>query len=220
VAEEILGALAQIEGLRVAGRTSSFSFKGKTDDVRLIGDKLNLATVLEGSVRKEGNRVRISAQLLSAADGFHLWSQTYDRELTGIFAAQDEISKAVVDALKLQLVSRKEPARKREPGAEAHNEYLLGNQFINRQTYDNYLRATGAYERATKLDPRYAQAWAGLAMATFWVAAGADSPGPSAGSCRRRAERRWMARPRRPAWPVRPGGRRRTGQAPAMRQEG
>jgi tetratricopeptide (TPR) repeat protein len=119
--------------------------------------------------------VRITAQLLSAADGFHLWSQTYDRELTGVFAVQDDISKAVVDALKLQLVSRKEPARRHEPSPEAHNEYWLGHQFMYRLTYDNYLRAAAAYERATKFDPEYAQAWAGLASATLWVADDADT---------------------------------------------
>jgi TolB-like protein/Flp pilus assembly protein TadD len=172
IAEEILNSLAQIDALRVAGRTSSFSFKGKPDDARSIGEKLNVANVLEGSVRKEGSHVRITAQLVNAADGFHLWSQTYDRELAGVFAAQDEIARAVVDALKLRLV----PARRRhEPRAEAHDEYLLGNQFFYRLTLDNYHRAEVAYGRAVSVDPDYAQAWAGLAMARFWTADGADS---------------------------------------------
>jgi TolB-like protein/Tfp pilus assembly protein PilF len=172
IAEEILNSLAQIESLHVAGRTSSFSFKGKGDDTRTIGQKLNVANVLEGSVRKEGTHVRITAQLVNAADGFHLWSQSYDRELTGVFAAQDEIARAVVDALKLRLV----PARRRhEPTPEAHNEYLLGNQFFYRLNYQNYARAQAAYERAVKLDPDYAEAWAALAMASYWVADGADS---------------------------------------------
>src|SRR5262249_48514039 len=116
IAEEILNSLAQIESLHVAGRISSFSFKGKNDDARTIGQKLNVANLLEGSVRKEGAHVRITAQLINAADGFHLWSQSYDRELTGVFAAQDEIARAVVDALKLRLV----PAQRRhEPTPES-----------------------------------------------------------------------------------------------------
>jgi len=172
IAEEILNSLAQIESLHVAGRISSFSFKGKGDDARSIGQKLNVANLLEGSVRKEGTHVRITAQLINAADGFHLWSQSYDRELTGVFAAQDEIARAVVDALKLRLV----PAKRRHKSTpEAHNEYLLGNQFYYRPNYQNYVRAKAAYERAVKLDPDYAEAWAALAMASYWVADGAES---------------------------------------------
>src|SRR5207253_3760663 len=122
----ILDALAQLEGLRVAGRTSSFSFKGKSEDLRSIGQKLSVATVLEGSVRKEGNRVRITAQLVNASDGFHLWSQTYDRELAGIFAAQDDISRAVVEALKVKFMPGKEAtARRRTGDTDAYNQYLL-----------------------------------------------------------------------------------------------
>ena len=172
IAEEILNSLAQIDSLHVAGRISSFSFKGKGDDARSIGQKLNVANLLEGSVRKEGTHVRITAQLINAADGFHLWSQSYDRELTGVFAAQDEIARAVVDALKLRLV----PAKRRHKSTpEAHNEYLLGNQFYYRPNYQNYVRAKAAYERAVKLDPDYAEAWAALAMASYWVADGAES---------------------------------------------
>ena len=172
IAEEILNSLAQTESLHVAGRTSSFSFKGKGDDARTIGQKLNVAKLLEGSVRKEGTHVRITAQLINAADGFHIWSQSYDRELTGVFAAQDEIARAVVDALKLRLMFAK---RRHEPTPEAHNEYLLGNQFFYRQNYQNFVRAKAAYERAVKLDPDYAEAWAGLAMLSYYVAEGAES---------------------------------------------
>jgi serine/threonine protein kinase/tetratricopeptide (TPR) repeat protein len=176
IAEEILDALARIEGLRVVGRTSSFSFKGKSDDLRSIGQKLNVSTVLEGSVRKEGNRVRIAAQLVNARDGFQLWSQTYDRELTGVFAAQDEISEAVVAALKVRLMPGAEArARRRTSNPEAHNEYLLGNQFLYRLTMENYRRAAVAYQRAVGLDPGFAAGWAGLASATFWVADGAET---------------------------------------------
>jgi len=174
VAEEILDALAQVEGLRVAGRTSSFSFKGKSEDLRSIGEKLNVGTILEGSVRKEGNQVRITAQLVNATDGFHLWSETYNRELTGVFAAQDEISRAVVDALKLRLMPAQQP-RRRTANPEVYNEYLLGKQFFHRLTLDNYRRAAAAFERALALDPGFAPAWAGLGMATFWVADVADT---------------------------------------------
>jgi TolB-like protein/Flp pilus assembly protein TadD len=174
VAEEILDALAQVEGLRVAGRTSSFSFKGKGDDLRSIGEKLNVGTILEGSVRKEGNRVRITAQLVNATDGFHLWSETFDRELTGVFAAQDEISRAVVDALKIRLMPA-QPARRPTTRPEVYNEYLLGKQFFHKLTLDNYRRAAAAFERALALDPGFAPAWAGLGMATFWVADVADT---------------------------------------------
>jgi TolB-like protein/Flp pilus assembly protein TadD len=172
VAEEILNSLAQIESLHVAGRTSSFSFKGKGDDARTIGRKLNVANLLEGSVRKEGTHARITAQLVNAADGFHLWSQTYDRELTGVFAAQDEIARAVVDALKLRLA----PGRRRhEPTPEAYEQYLQGKTFFRRLNYENFVRAKAAYERAVRLDPDYAQAWAALATASYWVADGGES---------------------------------------------
>ncbi len=167
VAEEILNSLAQIEGLRVSGRTSSFSLKGKSDDLRSIGQKLNVSTVLEGSVRKEGNRVRVTAQLVSTADGFHLWSHTYDRELTGIFAVQDEIARGVVEALKIQLAPGwGSSAGIRTPSPDAYNEYLLGNQLYYR--LNDARRARAAYERAVASDPGFAPAWAGLANATYW----------------------------------------------------
>jgi len=172
IAEEILNSLAQIESLHVAGRISSFSFRGKSDDARTIGQKLNVATLLEGGVRKEGTHVRITAQLINAADGFHLWSHNYDRELTGVFAAQDEIARAVVDALKLRLVP---VSRRHEPTPEAYNQYLLGNTLFRRLNYQNFVRAVAAYQRAVTLDPDYARAWAALAMARFWVADGAES---------------------------------------------
>ena len=103
MSEEILDALAKVEGLRVVARTSSFSFKGKSADVSEVGKKLNVENVLEGSVRREGNRVRITTQLINARNGSQLWSETYERELQGVFALQDEITRAVVDALKLKL---------------------------------------------------------------------------------------------------------------------
>jgi TolB-like protein/Tfp pilus assembly protein PilF len=176
IAEEILNALAQVEGLHVAGRTSSFSFKGKSEDLRGIGQKLNVAHVLEGSVRKEGNRVRVTAQLVGAADGYHLWSKTFDREMTGVFVVQDEISRAVVEALKVRLIPGHKP-RQRTASSEGYTEYLLGRQFFHRSSLDNYRRAAAAYERALATDPGFAPAWAGLAMATFWIADVAETSG-------------------------------------------
>ena len=104
--EELINRLSKVQDLRVPARTSAFTFKGKTEDVREIGSKLNVRTVLEGSVRKAGNDLRITAQLINVADGYHLWSETYDRELKDVFAIQDEISSAIVNALKLKLTSQ------------------------------------------------------------------------------------------------------------------
>lgn len=171
MAEEILNLLARVEGLRVAGRTSSFVFRGTREDARAIGEKLNVGTLLEGSVRKEGNRVRITAQLLDARDGFHLWSQTFDREVAGVLAAQDDIAQAVVGALKPRLgAATARAAGSRTSNPEAYNEYLLGKQFFNRLNLADYRRAQAAFEKAVALDPSFAPAWAGLAMARFWVA--------------------------------------------------
>ena len=167
--EEIIDALAQVEGLHVAGRTSSFSFKGKSDDLRTIGQKLNVAHLLEGSVRKEGNRVRVTAQLINAADGYHLWSKTFDREMTGVFAVEDEIARAVVEALKVRLMPGQK-LRQRIASPEVFNEYLLGKQFAQRLTPDNARRAADAYGKALELDPLFAPAWAGLARVTYFMA--------------------------------------------------
>jgi TolB-like protein/Tfp pilus assembly protein PilF len=175
IAEEILNALAQVEGLRVIGRTSSFSLKGKSDDLRSIGEKLNAANLLEGSVRKAGSRVRITAQLVEAAGGSHLWSQVFDRELTDVFAVQDEIAKAVVAALKLKLLPAQGAAidAQRTANPEAHDQYLLGRHFSARGSPEGYGRAVQALEKAVALDPGYAPAWAALAWALF-VAADQD----------------------------------------------
>ena len=165
IAEEILNALGQVEGLRVIGRTSSFSFKGKSADLRTIGQELNVGTVLEGSVRKAGDRVRITTQLISSADGTHLWSETYDRNLTEVFAVQDEIARAVVAALKLKLL----PARAESPTAnpEAHNQFLLGLHFFQQGSSDGNARALEALEKAVALDPGFARGWAKLSTVRF-----------------------------------------------------
>ena len=158
IAEEILNSLAQVDGLRVAGRTSSFSFKGKLDDLPAIAEKLHVANVLEGSVRKDGNRIRITAQLIAAPDGFHVWSKVFERELTGVFAVQDEIATAVVDALKLKLL----PAKQRVTNPEAHAQFLLGKELL-RQHWDRK-PVVAAYKKSIELDPTYAPAWARLSI--------------------------------------------------------
>ncbi len=170
IAEEILNALAQVEGLQVTGRTSSFSFKGKNEDLRDIGQKLGVGAVLEGSVRKAGNRVRVTAQVVKVADGFHLWSQTYDRDLTDVFAVQDEIARGVVEALKVKLLpGREQPAsRVRTASLEAYDQYLLGVHLIESFTVADVRAATIALERAVTLDPTMAAAWAALARALWW----------------------------------------------------
>ena len=166
LAEEMLSSLAKIPGLHVAGRTSAFQFKGKNEDLRVIGQRLNVATVLEGSVRKEGHRVRISAQLIKVVDGFHLWSETYDRELNDIFAVQEEIARAVAASLKVALLGEKTATpSSRGTNAEAYNAYLQGRYFLERRSQENMDRALGYFEQAIKLDPGYAPAWVGLAMA-------------------------------------------------------
>ncbi len=172
IAEEILNALAQVDGLRVIGRTSSFSLKGKSEDLRAIGEKLSAANLLEGSVRKAGSRVRITAQLIDASVGSHLWSQEFDRDLTDVFAVQDEIARAVVAALKLKLLPAQAAAigEQRTTNSEAHEQYLLGRHFYERGSSDGYDRAVQALEKAVSLDPGYAAAWAELSTAYFWAA--------------------------------------------------
>ena len=164
LAEEMLNSLAKIPGLHVAGRTSAFQFKGRNEDLRVIGQRLNVATVLEGSVRKEGQRVRITAQLIKVDDGFHLWSESYDRELNDIFAVQEEIARAVAGSLKVALLGDKTTPSHRGTSAEAYNAYLQGRYFLERRSKENMNRALGYFEQAIKLDSSYAPAWVGLAM--------------------------------------------------------
>jgi TolB-like protein len=160
IAEEILDALAQVEGLRAAGRTSSFSFKGKSEDLGAIAEKLHVAHVLEGSVRKEANRVRITAQLIAAADGYHVWSKTFERELTGVFAVQDEIAAAVVEAMKLKLL-----AKQRVTNPEAYAQYLLAKELVRQ--HPNRKPVVAAYARSIALDPGHAPSWAALSTESW-----------------------------------------------------
>src|SRR5712692_3379610 len=173
--EELLNLLAKVPGLRVAARTSSFAFKGKNEDVGAIAQKLHVTNVLEGSVRKAGDQIRITTQLIKAADGYHLWSETYDRKLTDVFAVQDEIAKAVVAALRLKLLPAQEPTSKRTSNPEAYNQYLLGRQLYARSTTDGFRRAKEAYQKALALDPGFAPAWAGFANAEWWIADSAET---------------------------------------------
>jgi non-specific serine/threonine protein kinase len=162
ITEEIINALSKIDELRVAARTSAFSFKGKHVDLRIVGERLNVKTVLEGSVRKSGNRVRIMAQLVSVADGYQLWSERYDRELKDIFEVQDEIASAIADRLKVALKGGQQPSVKAgTSNLEAYQFYLKGRALLYRRGLD-IRRAANCFDSAVALDPHYALAWAGL----------------------------------------------------------
>ena len=187
LAEELLNLLAQLPQLRVVARTSSFSFKGKDVDAATIGKALKVATLLEGSVRKHGNTLRINTQLIRAADNSHLWSQTYDRELTDVFKVQDEIAHAVVEALKVKLLPEQQLTNPHRTGnTSAHDQYLLGQDVFRRGRYEDFRHAMAAFQRAVELDPTYAAAYAGLAHAQNAVADFCDD-------CERRAELQMQA---------------------------
>jgi len=163
LAEELLNALAKIDDLKVAARTSSFSFKDKKTDIGEIGRKLGVAHVLEGSVRKSGDRLRIAVQLLNASDGYTLWSETYDREMRDIFDVQDEITLAVIDALKLKLLGSAKTSLLERPteNTEAYKAYLKGRYL--RYAKNDHRGAAAAFEEAVRLDPAHAPSWLGVA---------------------------------------------------------
>jgi TolB-like protein/cytochrome c-type biogenesis protein CcmH/NrfG len=164
LSEELLNLLAKIPELRVAARTSSFSFKGQQLEIPEIAARLRVAHILEGSVRKAGNQVRITAQLIKADDGFHLWSETYDRTLDNIFVMQDEIAAAVVGALKISLLGAAPVAAEVNP--QAYALFLQARYLFNQRSRENYEKSARAYRQALDLDPDYAAAWAGLASVT------------------------------------------------------
>jgi len=175
LAEELIEQLGNTPGLKVIARTSSFSFKGKSDDIPTIASKLNVANVLEGSVRRSGSHLRISTQLIRADSGQSLWSETFDREFKDVFAIQDEIAVAVVSALKLKLAGGQTAAGAHgTTNPEAYNAYLLGRNLYIRSAYiqsteTGYRQAIEAYQKAINLDPRYADAYAELAMAQYYL---------------------------------------------------
>ena len=162
LSEEIINALAQIPGLKVIARTSAFAFRGKELDIREIAEKLGVETVLEGSVRRSGNRVRITAQLITAADGSHLWSQRYDREMADVFAVQDEVAAAIAGVLQGKLGVRA-ATRRHTPKPEAREAYLKAGYYQWRRTPEGMGRAKDAYEQAIALDPEFALAHVGYA---------------------------------------------------------
>lgn len=163
LAEELLNGLAKIGGLKVAARMSAFSFKERNADIGEIGRKLGVANVLEGSVRKSGERLRIAVQLLNASDGYHVWSETYDREMRDIFDVQDEITMSVVDALKMKLLgdAGASVARRETPDTEAYKAYLKGRYL--RYAKNDHGGAALAYEEAVRIDPSHAPSWLGIA---------------------------------------------------------
>ena len=165
IAEEIINALTKIQALRVASRTSSFAFKGKNQDIRKVGEQLNVTTLLEGSVRKAGSRLRVTAQLVNVADGYHLWSERYDRELQDVFAIQDEIAGNIVRALRVVLSDAEKRAIEKAPTAnvQAYDYYLRGRQFFHQFRRTGMQFARRMFERAIEVDPGYAIAYAGVA---------------------------------------------------------
>jgi TolB-like protein/Tfp pilus assembly protein PilF len=165
IAEEILNGLVKVTDLRVVARTSAFSFKGQNIDIREVGETLNANHVLEGSVRKAGERLRITAQLISVHDGYHLWSETYDRQIDDIFAIQEEIAQAVVSALEVTLGLGDEASLVHQgtSNTEAYNWFLRGNYYIGRQTPEAFDKAIESYEKAIELDPEFAGGYGGLA---------------------------------------------------------
>src|SRR5205809_2617380 len=162
LSEELIAALAQINGLKVIGRSSSFRFKDRHEEPKAIGEKLGVSTLLEGTVRKQDDRVRIVAELINAADGIALWTRTFDRELKDIFAVQEEIARAVAESLKVTLLgSQDRPAQRGTPSnVEAHNAYLQGHFHFQRRNLEDYRKAVGFFDQAIRLDPDYALAYA------------------------------------------------------------
>ena len=163
--DELINALAKVSGLHVVSRTSAFAFKGKLEDIRAIGERLQVRTVLEGSVRRAGRRLRLSAQLINVADGYLLWSDTYDRDAEDVFAIQDEISRAIVGALQVRLFGQQQAVLVKPPtdDLEAYTLYLKGRHFWNRRTEQDLRRGLDYFEQALARDPKYALAHAGVA---------------------------------------------------------
>jgi TolB-like protein/lipoprotein NlpI len=174
LSEELLNLLAKVPQLQVAGRTSSFAFKGKDADLREIGELLNVAHILEGSVRKSGNRIRVTAQLIKASDGFHLYSDTYEREMSDIFDVQDDIAKSISEALLSEMIGGESIAHSAPTDPEAYELYMLARQRINSRNPDLMREAGTMLDRALQIDPLYAPALAQKALVTYLMS---DSTG-------------------------------------------
>jgi serine/threonine-protein kinase len=170
LSEELIAALARIDGLKVIGRSSSFRFKGKGADTRAIGVALGVATLIEGTVRKQADRVRIVAALINAEDGRQLWSQTYDRELKDIFAVQSELAQAVTDSLEVKLLGGKSSQQTTTTNVVAHNAYLQGHAYFERRNVDAWRKAIAFFDEAIRLDPGYALAYAERGESYSWLA--------------------------------------------------
>ena len=186
--EEIQGALAQIPGLRVIGRTSSFAFKGRSLDVKDVARKLGVTSVLEGTVRRSGSRLRITAQIVDARDGYHLWSRSFDRGVGDIFAVQDEIGRAVATALQLKLLPRDRGPERGPASPEATNQYLLARRFLAKSSLDGFVRAVAASEEAIAVAPGFAPAWATLASANGGIGDWVEAPDEVASSQKKAVE--------------------------------
>src|SRR2546430_2522296 len=191
IAEEIINALTKIKALRVAARTSSFAFKGKNEDIGEVGRKLKVHTVLEGSVRKAGNRLRVTAQLIKVADGYHLWSERYDRQLEDVFEIQDEIAENIVRALRVVLGEDEKRALEKAPteNVQAYEYYLRGRQFQHQMRRSALQYARRMLDRAIEIDPNFARAHAGIAdccslLYTYWDTSKANLDAANASSQR------------------------------------
>src|SRR5438128_7769744 len=172
LSEELIAALAQVKGLKVIGRSSSFRFKNKKEDSKTIGQKLGVSTLLEGTVRKQGDQVRIVAELVKAADGSELWSRTFDRDLKDIFAVQAEIAEAVAASLELTLLGTDDRSVKNAvtESVEAHNAYLQGHFYFARRNVEDYRKSVSFFDQAIRLDPDYALAYAERSEAWTFIA--------------------------------------------------
>jgi TolB-like protein/Flp pilus assembly protein TadD len=175
IAEELINALTKVGELRIASRTSAFAFRGKDVSIRRIGEELGVAAVLEGSVRKAGNKLRVTAQLVNVADGYHLWSERYDRDLEDVFAIQDEIAENIVKALRVMLTDKEKRALERPAteNVQAYEFYLRGRQYYHQWRKKSIEYARRMFERAIALDPQFARAYAGIAdccsfLAKYW----------------------------------------------------
>jgi adenylate cyclase len=192
ITEEILNALARTPGLRVAARTSAFSFKGRNESVQSIGATLKVGVVLEGSVRRAGNQLRIDAQLINVADGFQLWSDTFDRKAEDVFAIQTEVAQRVQEVLKVKLLAGGSPntTLAGTDNLEAYDLYLRGRHFWNQRTGADLERAVGLFQQATEKDPKFAAAYAGLASSYVLLPIYAAVPVPEANPKARAAAHR------------------------------